>query len=251
MKQEKNLLTGIAVIGLLTFATCTNYAADSTNEVTSSTNVMAAPTNVMAPPANEMAPAPAMAPASEFNPFTVGAEVGTTGYGGAAGWRFMDHFGVDGGFDYFSYSLNNRNIQDASYSGNLRLQSEPLTLDLYPSRFSSFHLGLGALFNQDEVSASANNVTVNTYTGNLNLNIKYQPVDPYVGIGGNLYFDRGHHVSLSGTLGVAYFGDSKVNLTSTPVDPTGSVANEQSKIQKYANDLKFFPIIKIGLNYSF
>ncbi len=263
----KNLLAGIAAVGLMMFATCTNYAADTTNEAASSTNVMAALTNAMAAstneatsstnemtasPANEMA-SPSMAPVSQFNPFTVGAEVGTTGYGGGASWRFMDHLGVGGGFDYFSYSLNNRNIQDATYSGNLRLQSEPLTLDLYPGKRSSFHLSVGALFNQDQVTGTAlvNNFNGSGYNGTLNLSIKYQPVDPYLAIGGNVYFDSAHHISLSGALGVAYFGDSKVSLTSNPVDATGSVASEQSKIHKYANDLKFFPIVKVGLNFSF
>jgi len=234
MKQIKNLLTGIATIGLLTFAAATACAEDSTNQTTA---VSSAPYE------------------SLYNPFTVGAEIGTTGYGGAASWRFLDHFGVGAAFDYLSYSLNNRNIQNATYNGNLRLQSEPFTFDLYPGKASSFHVSLGVLLNQDQVTANASGITLNldgtSYTGNLNLNIKYQPVDPYLAIGGNVYFDRGHHFSLSGTLGVAYFGDSRVSLTSNPVDTTGTVAREQAQVQKYANDLRFFPIIKVGLNYSF
>jgi hypothetical protein len=233
--QMKTRLTGLAVIGISTFAAYTNYAQDSTNGVASAVDVPAQ---------------------SRLNPpFTVGVEAGTTGFGGAANWRFLPHFGVGTAFDYFSYSLNNKSIQDATYNANLRLQSEPLTLDLYPGRRSSFHVSLGMLFNQDQLSGSATGANLSfdnqNYTGNLNLNIKYQPVDPYLAIGGNLYLDDGHHISLTGTLGVAYFGDANVSLTSNPVDPTGTVAHEVSQVQKYANDLRFYPVIKLGLNFSF
>ena len=77
-----------------------------------------------------------------YQPFNLGAEVGTTGYGGTAGWRIANHFGVMGGMDYLSYTLN-RTINDVPYSAHLRLQSEYAALNLYPWRNSSFRLSLG------------------------------------------------------------------------------------------------------------
>jgi hypothetical protein len=233
MKLIKKLLAGV-VVGLFTFAASTIYANDATNLT---------------------AAASSESSESLYNPFTIGAEAGTTGYGGMLNWRFLDHFGAGASIDYLGFSLNNRSIQDATYNGKLRLQSETFTFDLYPCKKSSFHVSAGVLLNQDHLTANASGVNLSsggtTYTGNLNLDIKYQPVDPYVGIGGNVYFDSGHHFSLNGTLGVAYFGNSRVSLTSNPSDPTGTVASEKSQVQKYANDLKFFPVIKIGFNYSF
>jgi hypothetical protein len=41
-----------------------------------------------------------------YQPFTIGAEVGTLGAGGAVNWRFSDHFGVGAAFDYFSYNYS-------------------------------------------------------------------------------------------------------------------------------------------------
>jgi hypothetical protein len=232
MKSTKGRIICATVLGLLTLTAMTGNAADSSSSAT----VLDAP------------------PPSQLHPYTVGVEIGTTGPGVAANWRFKDHFGAGVGFDYFSYSMNNRKIKDDTYNAKLTLMSEPLTLDWYPWVTSSFHVSVGGVFNQNHVTGNgtgALTVGGTTYVGTVNLDIKPQPVDPYLGIGWNYYFGKAHHWSLAGTLGVLYAGDAKVSLTSAPVDPTGTVAKEQAVVQKYANDLKFYPVLKLGLNYSF
>ena len=89
-----------------------------------------------------------------YQPFSIGAEAGTTGFGGTAGWRFANHLGVAGGADYFSLSMN-RTISNIPYSANVRLQSENAGLRLYPFSKSSFYIGLGAYFNQNQLKGSA------------------------------------------------------------------------------------------------
>jgi hypothetical protein len=141
-------------------------------------------------------------PPSTLHPYTVGVEIGTMGPGVAANWRFMDHLGVGTGIDYFSYSMNNRKIKDATYNAKLTLMSEPLTLDWYPWETSSFHVSAGGMFNQNHVTGNAiGGVTLGgtTYPGAVNLDIKPQPVDPYLGIGWNVYLTKSHHWSLAGT----------------------------------------------------
>jgi hypothetical protein len=197
------------------------------------------------------------------NPYSVGLEAGTTGLGGNVAWRFMNNLGVESGFDYFDYSYNGK-IKDNEYDAKLRLMSEPLNLEVFPWKRSSFHISLGALFNENRLGGTAHgNLTLNgdKYTGNLNLQYQPEVVDPYVGIGGNIYFDKSHHWSLMGALGVAYAGDGKVSLTGsgTPVgegyypDPTfqQDLATEKAKVQSYARDLRFWPVIKLGVTYSF
>ncbi len=88
---------------------------------------------------------------TSYHPFTLGPEIGTTGYGGFATYRFMSHLGVTGGFDYFNYTENG-SIKNVAYSVKARLQSEPVALSLYPSADSSFHLNLGVVFNQFRVT---------------------------------------------------------------------------------------------------
>jgi hypothetical protein len=233
MKNTIRNLTGVTVLGLLTFTALAGYAADSTS---SASSMMDAP------------------PPSQLHPYTVGVQIGTLGPGATVSWRFQDHFGVGAGFNYFSYSMNNRKIKDDTYNAKLRLMSEPLTLDWYPWETSSFHVSVGGLFNQNHITGSGTGtLTVNgtTYVGTVNLDIKPQPVDPYLGIGWNVYLTKSHHWSLAGTLGVLYQGDAKVSLSSVPADPTGTVAAEQAVVQKYANDLKVYPVLELGLNYSF
>lgn len=226
---------GVAFFAMLTLTAMMSYADDTGG----STNAMSA---VPKPP-------------RLFQPFTVGAEIGTTGYGGSADWRFSNHFGIGGGFDYLSYTYNGT-IQGNNYNVRLHLQSEPLTLNLYPSKHSSFHLSIGAMFSDNHLSGSAfsSQATIgnNQYNNvTLNLNIKPPVVDPYLTLGGNLYFDHGHHVSLGGAIGVAYIGNPKVTFSAGPGVSQQDQQMEQSKIDHYAKDLPVWPILKLSLNYSF
>jgi hypothetical protein len=192
---------------------------------------------------------------SSYHPFTIGPEIGTTGYGGTGTFRFADHFGVTGGFDYFSYT-ENRSIQNVAYDAKLRLQSEPAAFSLYPSVESSFHVNLGVVFNQFRVTGTTQNGTFtlngNTYAGTLNLNVQQQPISPYISIAGNFfYFDHGHHVSIGGELGCMYTGTPRVGLISSNPAANADVATEREQVIHIANDFKFWPIIKLGLNVSF
>ncbi len=56
-----------------------------------------------------------------------------------------------------------------------------------------------------------------------------------------------------GALGVAYAGDGSVSLSSNPNPPAVQAAleSERAKIRSFARDLQFWPVIKIGLSYSF
>ncbi len=228
MKSNGNQLFGALALGLLVLAPNTQYAADAS----------------------------ASTPAQTI-PFSIGAEAGTTGLGGNVGWRFMNHFGVESGLDYFSYTYNGT-IKDNKFDATLRLMSEPLSLEVFPWKRSSFHISLGALFNENRLNGSDNgSLTLNgdKYTGSLSLLYKPETVDPYVGIGGNVYFDKAKHWSLMGALGVFYEGDGSVSLTGSSTTPGATfqtdLQNEKSKVQSYARDLKLWPVIKVGVTYSF
>jgi hypothetical protein len=195
------------------------------------------------------------AQAPDYYPFTLSGEIGTTGYGGTGIYRFSDHFGVSGGMDYFYYSRNG-SIKDVDYHANIRLMSEPVALSLYPWADSSFHLNLGAIFNQNRVIGNnpGGSFTLNstTYPGTLSLNIQQQPIDPYLSIAGNFfYFDHGHHVSLGGELGAMYTGQPRVGLISSNPAADADVATERNTLIHYARDLEVWPILKLSLNISF
>ena len=159
----------------------------------------------------------------DYREWTVGLEAGSTGLGGFGSWHFCDHLGVRAGFDYFQWTENNLHIKDLHYDAEVRLMSEPLTLDLYPWKAHSFHISAGVMFNQNQLTGSSSGfgpIAIGGQTfqfsdlGVLNLKVEQQLVNPYLSIGGNfLYFDHAHHWALGGELGVAYTGDPRVSLT--------------------------------------
>jgi hypothetical protein len=193
-----------------------------------------------------------------YRPLMIDFEAGTTGLGGALSWRFADHFGVRAGFNYFEYSDSGLAIKDLKYDASVRVMSEPLTLNIFPWEKSSFYISVGVQFNQNRLSGSAEDggtVVPPEKLGVLSLNVEQQPVNPYLSIGGNLfYFDHAHHWALGGELGVAYTGSPDVSLTrSGPPSPFLDAATryEQQQVEKYAENFTWWPVLKLSVTYSF
>jgi hypothetical protein len=195
------------------------------------------------------------------HPFSVGAEVGILSFfSGSVAWRFSDHFGLRGGFNRFGYKTS-EDLDDVSYSLKLKMQSQPLLLDVHPWSERSFRLSFGVLFNQNQFSASANptadvEIGNTTYTpaqvGSLNLSVKQRAVSPYLGMGGNLfYFDSTHQWAFTHEVGVAWTGKPKVSLSASGAVPQADLENERQKISDDISKLVILPIIKFGINYSF
>lgn len=208
--------------------------------------------------------------APAYQPFTIGAEAGTPGFGGSASWRFADHLGARGGFSYFSFSQTDVEIDGINYNNtDLRLMSEPLGLDIYPWKKSSFRITVGIMLNQNEYTGVASQDPIanrtflgigdsgNSYDsaaiGDLNLKVEQQPISPYLSIGYSYYFDKAKHWSLSGELGVAYTGNPDVTLTTGIPNsvPQQDLNAEAKQIEDTVSKYKFYPILRIGVNFSF
>ena len=208
---------------------------------------------------------------TDYYPYTIGVEGTTLGGGASVGWRFTDLLGVSTGFDYFSYN-DTDTIKGIKINGTVQLLSEPVTLNIYPWREIPLHFDIGLLVNQNMVFGDAAVVSHRTYdidgthyassdVGHLHLGIDQNPVAPYLGVGGNLfYFDSTHHWALTGAVGVAYMGDGDVTLDRSGGVPHDtalgrridrSLSNQQSNIKGYADDFAWWPIAKVGVGYSF
>ena len=243
----------------------TALAPGATN-APSTTNMSAAVTTPVATNAPATTSKPATAPLSKaakrslYQPFNLGVEAGTTGFGGVADWRFADHFGIEGGMDYLNYSMH-QTISGIPYSAHLRMMSEHAGLNLYPWRDRSFHLSLGAYFNQNRLTGSAVSDGTLVIDGatvpngdSVDLTYKQEPVDPYASIGGNFYFDKAKHFSLGAELGVFYLGNHPdVSVTTTPsgVVPQSALDSYQKKVEHDLKKFPVWPILKLSLNYSF
>ena len=201
----------------------------------------------------------------DYWPWTVGIEGGTEGIGGLFGrWRFSDHVGVHLATDYTTWSFSHVSIANIHYDARIRLLNEPLTFDVFPWKKHSFYISFGWLFNQNQLTGSASDQGTiiidgkpfpTDRVGSLDLKIRQQWVNPYLSIGGNfLYFDHAHHWALGGELGAAYTGDPQVSLTrSGPPDPLidAALRGAQRRAQDYANQFKWWPVVKIQLSFAF
>ncbi len=186
-----------------------------------------------------------------------------TFFGASLGWRFSDHFGVRAGYDWFSLTRN-QSLSDLKYHLKLKMQSEPLFVDLYPWQNRSFRLSAGVLFNQNSFTGSLNpsanvNLGGQLYTpaqvGSLHIQSKQRAVSPIVSMGGNLfYFDSAHQWGFSYDVGAYFAGKPDVQLSTTSTDPNviKSVADERDSLRRgIGNKLNIIPVIQTGINFSF
>ena len=217
--------------------------------------------------------APAEAPASpeksalteepttpDYWRWSVAVEAGTTGFGLSGAWRLSDHLGLRLGADFLQYSLGDTAIKSVEYDLKARLLSESLILDVYPWKKSSFHVGVGLMFNQNELSGDATSagrrvIFPTAGGGALSVKIDQQPVNPYLSIGGNLfYFDRAHRWALAGEIGVAYTGTPSVSSSWSGYDGSlveNAVNRNEEALKDFADQFSFYPVVKLYVSFSF
>ncbi len=206
-----------------------------------------------------------------FHPIGITADAGTLGIGGAISWRFLDNLGVRAGLRHFSYTYDefgdafDVEEADAQGSAKLRLQSEPVALDVYPWKRSSFRVSLGVLFNQNELEGTllpgegtidlAGTEYPLSDVGTLRGLAEQAPISPYVSIGGSLYLGKKHHWSLCGELGVAYTDSPEITLRRSggivSAELDAALRAEQDDLEDDASGLVLWPIIQVGVRFEF
>jgi hypothetical protein len=199
-----------------------------------------------------------------YRPWTIGLEAGTQGiYGGSASWHFSDHVGVGAAVDYGEATWNHLGIAGIQYNAKLRLMAEPLVLQLYPWKKHSFHVDLGLMFNQNQLTGTASDsgiVIIDGHplpvvAGQLSMKVHQQLVNPYFSLAGNFfYFDHAHHWAVGGELGVAYTGTAEAHINrSGPSSPVIDAALQAAEyeLERYANQYKWWPVAKLNVSFSF
>jgi hypothetical protein len=215
-----------------------------------------------------------------FSGFAVGVNVGLLGIGVDAATPLSRRLNLSGGANFFSYS-DNLTSDGVNYDASLRFRSAEAGIDWFPFA-GGFHISPGALlYNGNQITANATVMGGNTFTLN-SVTYESSTTDPVTGTGsltfnkaapkltlgfGNMIPRSGRHISVPVELGFAYVGDPKValNLTGTVCDTSGencqtiassttvqaNVAAQQQKIANDAADARFYPILRMGLAFSF
>ncbi len=204
------------------------------------------------------------APAVQALGFGLSADAGTPGVG-AAVW-----FPLAGSFLDFRVGFNTLSFNHPYTSGGIRydthavLRNLPLLVDWYPLGFG-FRLTGGVVYNDNQASflATSENGSytidgtsypasqVSPLTGSLS----YPHLAPYLGLGFGDPFSGVLPVFFSIDFGAFYQRSGTVTLTDPQADSNpalaAGIAAEQAQLQASIGRYRWYPVVSLGLGFSF
>lgn len=196
--------------------------------------------------------------------------IGTLGVGGNLSRSLIrDRLNLRGGFSSVVFG-GDINTRDTRYGTDLRLSGGiPLVLDWFPAK-NWFRVSGGLVINRNKLELSANALdegqTIelggetfeSDLVGDLNGEIIYNDVSPYIGIGIGNPVGRGTKFSFFLELGAMFQGSGDISLNSN-----GSLANDPEFLEALDqeiddiddevtfSDLPVYPILQLGFSYQF
>ena len=198
--------------------------------------------------------------------FNTALKLGTLGVGLDVSTPINDKLSARFNLNGASYTDTDTQ-DDNDYEGTLDLLTAGVLLDYYPFE-NNFRLSGGAYYNgngfKGNIKPSATtSIDINgkEYNvgdiGSLDSELSFDKVAPYVGLGwGNDAHDKGWGFTFD--LGVMYHGKGEATLTPKDVSPLvdraeldRNVKNEEQDINDDLSDYKFYPVVALGVNYSF
>jgi len=204
-----------------------------------------------------------LSPLANASGFALGARIGTGGYGLEATQSLSSNVNARLGFNTYNYTYSTTE-SDIDYDAELKLQTTSLLLDWHP--FSGvFRLSGGLINNQNKLDLTGTPTGTTTigsgsYTpaeiGTLTGNVGFKENVPYVGIGWGNAAAQDKHFGFNFDIGVIIQGSPSVQLSSN-----GTLANdaafqaelqqEQQDLEADLQDLKYYPVISLGISYRF
>ena len=196
----------------------------------------------------------------------VSADIGTTGLGVHVTVPAMENVNARFGLNYLDYSYSG-STSKVDYDFKMKLNTFDALLDWHPMA-NGFRVSGGLVYNNNKINAIAKpnaigsyEIQGNTYSaanaGQINGNIDFRKVAPYVGIGwGNaISDDKGW--GFSADLGALIQGSPRTSLTNTGCTGPNceqlatDVAAENKKLDDEVNKFKAYPVVRVGLSYKF
>lgn len=204
-------------------------------------------------------------PTSSENQISMGLNVGTLGVGVNLSLPLNESVSLRANINKFKYHLNKK-YKKVSFSGDLDLSNGGVLLDYFPAN-NFFRLSAGAYINKNKVSGVSNftkTLTVKVYhikrefTDHVKIEseAKFNNISPYVGIGwGNNISKKGWNTTLD--VGMIYQGLAKITFdTTTKYDLTKErlkkdIQREKARVKDFARKYRLYPVISVGISYSF
>lgn len=193
-----------------------------------------------------------------------GLKAGTLGVGGEATLGILPGLNARTGYNAFNYD-GTTTKDNISYNYRLRLGSLPLLVDLHPIPASSFRISAGVIINNNKIDATGKpqgsyTIGGTTYTaaevGTLTGKIGFNTTSPYAGIGWGNAVAKGLPLTICIDAGVMFQGTPKVSLAANGTlasDATfkANLAKEEGTIRDSTDNLKYYPVVSLGLAYRF
>jgi hypothetical protein len=192
---------------------------------------------------------------------------GTVGFGGGLAATFNDHFGARIGYTSYEHTVDDIEEGDLVLDGKAKIGGLQALLDWYPFG-GGFRLSAGAMENAS-LTASARPIggayTLNgtTYTtaelGDASGVAEYESISPYAGIGFGRALSRNGRLGFSADLGVVFTGTPDIELNATCRVPNATLCAqidtnlraEEAELRNEADELKYWPVLSIGVSYKF
>jgi hypothetical protein len=205
---------------------------------------------------------PGVAPADT----SLGIRAGTLGGGievsTALSQRAAVRLNADG------YNRTQSSTQDnIQYDMKLKLQTVSLLGDWFPAA-NNFRISAGAMFNGSKFTMKGQptngTFTINgaqysstTQISSLDATVDFRKAAPYFGIGYGRPINSG--LSLIFDLGVMFQGSPRSKINVTCIDPTPGTCSqvqthvdaEESNLDDSLHKFKYYPVISLGLAYTF
>ena len=205
---------------------------------------------------------PGVAPADT----SLGIRGGTLGGGVELSYAVSQRAALRLGTD--RYNRTQTSTEDnIRYDAKLKLQTASLMFDLFPFA-NNFRMSLGAMSNGNKLTLKGkptggtftiNNVTYNAAdVGSLDAQVDFNKAAPYFGFGYGRPVNGG--LSLIFDLGVLFQGSPKSKITATCGAATPALtcsqlqsdaATEQARLEDSLHKFKYYPVISLGLAYTF
>jgi len=209
----------------------------------------------------------ALAPAALSAEVAVGVSVSTLGLGVEAELPLGERFGLRLGAH--KGSVDRDFTEDGvDYVGDLELENASLLLDWHPTG-GAFRISAGALLNGNEVVARASADDLVLEIGNLPIpasaveslrgTASFDTFSPYIGLGASTNFGDSGRWGFLFDAGVALQGSPEVDLEGSLIpeledlEPLFQVQLliEEQNLEREIGEYDLYPVISIGVSYSF
>lgn len=188
--------------------------------------------------------------------FRVAPRISTLGAGLEVAKGLTPNFGLRAGFNYFSYAYD-ATESDVSYDFDLELKSFAIFTDWHPFK-GAFRLSGGMIINGNGLNGNAKptgsvKIGDTDYTGlnSIDLDISYNALAPYVGIGWDTTFGDHDNWGFAFDLGLIYSGSPEAAITTDATVSASDIEKEKQELQNDLDTLKWWPVISAGLVYQF